>query len=108
MTIEELAEDLYQFAALNAGWISYGRYVKYTSYEPDEAEGPDSPQEIIEAMVYLQEQGRGTFWRDASGEIDGVFVGEGHATRAKEHRDRALRAWLAQGDQVAEGPVTPW
>jgi hypothetical protein len=69
------------------------------SYEVEDAACPDSRQEVIDAMIWLQEQGKGTFWRDASGDIDGVFVGEGHAARAKAHRVKALREWLVQGDQ---------
>jgi hypothetical protein len=91
-----VAEDLWQYAMMNGGWISYWRYLKCKSFEPEEAEVPDSSQEIIDAIVYLQEQGKGIFWCNEVGEVDGVYVGDGHAGRAREHRDRALRTWLTE------------
>jgi hypothetical protein len=96
MTLEEVAEDIFAYAMMNGGGISFWKYVKFTSYTLDQTKVPSDAEQIIEAMIWLQEQGHGTFWRDEVGEVDGVYVGEGHADRARAHRERALRQWLTQ------------
>jgi hypothetical protein len=98
MSVETVAEDIWGFAALDGGSISLWRYIKLSTYCPEIAPEPlwESVEEIQEGFVWLQEQGQGTFWRDEVGEITGVFVGAGHAERARAHRQRAVAQWLAQ------------